>query len=44
MRWAVRKGVRRGLLRLEELGVARRERGLRTIGSEFAKMEVSEGR
>ena len=35
----MRRGVRRALLRLEELGVARRERVLRAMGSAFVKME-----
>jgi hypothetical protein len=39
VRCAVRRGVRRGLLRLEELGVVRRELVLRTIGSASVKME-----
>ena len=39
MRCAVRRGVRRALLRLEELVVARRERVLRAMGLAFVKME-----
>jgi hypothetical protein len=42
VRWAVRRGVvRRGALRLEELGAGRREQDLRKIGSAFIKTEGS---